>query len=216
MRPIRVSYSPSILDRDGIALAQTPAGAGDLTLNGTFVSSGVATLGDQQVVGIYSGSNISNRTFDVYGYDKNMNAVSQTGITGPNATTVSTTVLFYQVTRVAISGAAAGDVEVGTTGLGSSAPYPLDLSITPPSIAVAIQAVTGGTYKMQYTYDNIWVSGWITGTQNWTDDSNMTGKTGAYATVLTALPQAIRFVITTAGSPQGISGNITQAGMSGM
>lgn len=215
MRPIICSYTPSILDRDGISVAQTPAGAGDLTITGAFASGGVATLGDQQVVAIYSGSNVSNRTFSVYGYDKNMNAVSQTGITGPNNETVVTTTFFYKVTRVAISGAAAGDVEVGTNGLGSSAPYPLDLYIGAPSITVAIQAVTGGTYKMQLTYDNIWASGWITGTQNWSDDSNMTGKTAAFATTLTTLPKAVRFVITTAGSPQGVSGNITQAGVPG-
>ena len=213
MRPIIVSYAPSILDRDGISLSQTPAGAGNLTITGAFATGGVATLGGQQVVGIYSGGDVSNRTFSVYGYDRNMNAVSQTGITGPNATTVSTSALFYKVTQIAISGAAGSAVEVGTTGLGSSQPYPLNLAVSgTPSTAVAIQAVAGGTYKMQITYDDIWASGWSTGTQNWTDDSNMTGKTAAYATVLTTLPQALRFVITTAGSPQGITGNITQAG----
>lgn len=211
-----VSYSPSVLDRDGIATAQTTAGAADLTIDGALASGGVATMGNQQIVGIYSGGNLSALTFTVYGTDRNGNSITE-AITGPNTTTVSSTKNFYKVTRVAASGAVASAVEIGVTGLGQSVPYALDLSITPPYIAVSIGTPTGGTYKMQYTYENVFASTFPNATvasQNWVDDANMTGKTGAYATTLTTPVAAIRFAITTAGSPQGISGSIVQAGMS--
>lgn len=216
MRPMTVSYSPSVLDRDGIAAAQQMVGAGDLTLDGALVSGGVATMGNQQIVSLYSAGNLSARTFTVYGTDKNGNSITE-AITGPNATTVSSTKNFYTVTRVAVNGAVASDVEVGVTGLGQSVPYALDLSITPPYIAVSIGTPSGGTYKMQYTYENVFASTFPNATvasQNWVDDANMTGKTGAYATTLSTPATAIRFAITTAGSPQGITGTIIQAGMS--
>jgi hypothetical protein len=72
----------------------------------------VATLTPPRPVTIYSGGDVSNRTFTVYGTDR-VNAPMTEVITGPNATTVQGNKIFKTVTRIAISGAAGAAVEVG-------------------------------------------------------------------------------------------------------
>jgi len=104
-----------------IATAQAVAGAGNLTLDGSLVSGGVATL--RSVAGAYvtitSAGNDSGITFTVKGIaygTSGQYAVSET-LTGSNTSVVSTTKLFYQVTSIAASGAAAGNVSAGTNGV---------------------------------------------------------------------------------------------------
>lgn len=214
MRPIQISFSATNSTVGGVAASQTPSGAGAVTINGTLAVNGVVTFATPQIVTIASTSDISNRTFTITGTDKDTNVISQSAITGPNNNTVSSTKYFYSVTGATISGAAAGAITMGTSGLAICKPIPLDMYASQAQVSVAVATVTAGTYKMQYTYDDIQATTWPNGTQNWTDDSNMTGKTSGYATVLTALPTAIRIVVTTAGSNVAITGQIVQPGPS--
>jgi len=211
MRPITVSLSPSVLDADGVAASQTPAGAGAVTINGALATGGVATFASPQIVTIYSGSNISNRTFDVTGLDRDGNTISQTSITGPNNSTVATTKYFKEVTGVTISGAAAGAITVGVNGLGTSQIIPLDV-YPRANISVAVTAVTGATYKLQYTYDDVQATTWPNGTQTWFDHATMVSKTDTADATINNPVTAVRFVITTAASPQSLTGRIIQSG----
>lgn len=113
------------LDRDGICAAQTPSGASNLTLNGALG----ATLDYARIIGIYSGGDVSNRTFTINGTNANGETISQASITGPNAGTVVSSKLFKTITSIAISGAAAAAVEVGNVQTTLSAEdicYPLN------------------------------------------------------------------------------------------
>lgn len=103
------------LDADGVCQSQTPAVAGNLTINGAQASGGVASFTAARQITIASTSNISNRTFTVTGTDAAGNTQSET-LVGPNNSTVTTTAYFKTVTQVAISGAAAGAVTVGMNG----------------------------------------------------------------------------------------------------
>lgn len=186
MRPVRITRALTAADADGIALAQQAAGAGDLTLNGALVAGGVAQLDTQRKVGIASAGNLSAVTFTIYGTDQAGNVISES-LAGPNNNTVSTTLDFYSVTRVAVSAAVGADVTVGTTGVGASRPIPLDQYVSPFNASLFC-AVTGTVnYTAQYTLDDIWASA---GPYTWSDHPDLTSATadgdGTYISPVTA------------------------------
>lgn len=107
-----------------IAQAQAVAGAADLTLNGTLVNGGVAYLTSPALaarsVAITSAGDDTGITFTVYGA---VDIVPGFGymmgsetITGADTDVAATRTRFYTVTRIAASGAAAGNVSAGTNG----------------------------------------------------------------------------------------------------
>lgn len=158
MRTIYKTKQLTSLDRDGICQAQTTGAAGDLTINGALASGGVWTStssAGQRKIGIYSGANLSALTFTVYGTNEWGYPISE-AVTGPNTTTVSTTLDFYTVTRVAASGAVGSNVEVGTTGVGATIPYILDQYLVPFQVALMIRIASGATVNVtaQYTQDD--------------------------------------------------------------
>lgn len=103
-----------------IAAAQSAGGAGNLTINGALASGGIATLptGGASVL-ITSAANDSGITFTVtgtaYGPNGGPFSVVET-VTGSNASVVATRNVFKTVTQIAVSGATAGNVSVGTNG----------------------------------------------------------------------------------------------------
>ena len=212
MRTTSFTYAPSVLDADGICASQTTAGAAYANINGALASGGVATMGDQQFITIFSASNLSGLTFLATGTDKNGTAITSS-ITGPGAgLTVVSTKNFYMVSSVYVSGAAAA-FTIGVNGLGASVAYPTDVNVTPFQLSVAVVSVTGATYKLQYTYDNVQDPTWPNGTQYWFDSALMTGETAATDVSINASPvTAVRLSITSAGSPQSLTGRIVQAG----
>lgn len=117
-KPIQVFNlgAPDTADADGIATSQSPSGAGDLTLDGTYASSGTATLDVPRAVSITSDADDSGNTFTVTGTDQYGYDLSEE-ITGPNTTTTQGAKAFKTVTNVAIDGAAAGNVEAGTADI---------------------------------------------------------------------------------------------------
>ena len=86
-------------DTDFYALTQSPGSAGNLTLEDPAVPE-VA-----RKVTLTSAENCSSVTFTVEGTDRDDAAITDTGITGPNASTVSTSKFYKTVTRIAVSGA---------------------------------------------------------------------------------------------------------------
>lgn len=211
MRPITFTYSPTVATVGAVAASQTPTSA--VSINGTLASGGVATLGAQQYITIASLSNISNRTFAITGTDSNGQTVSET-LTGPNATTVVSAKSYKTVTSATISGLAAGAITMGVDGTGYSQNIPLDLGIMPFSVSCVVYAVTGCTYKLQYTYGPVWESTWPNSTsQTWFDHATLTGKTATADATINNPVTAVRFVVTTAASPQSISCHVIQAGV---
>lgn len=193
MRPITISMSPSATDRDGICQSQTPSGASDLTINGALASGGVATLGEVSAVTIYSASDISNRTFTLTGTNRHGEPLSET-MTGPNATTVVSLKSYKTITTVAISGAAAGAVEVGVDGTGISRAVPLDIHC--PNDA-ALGLVISGTINVtvQHTFDdpfaatyNPYASSGVT----WMNHDELASVTATNDGNYTMTPRAVR------------------------
>lgn len=153
MRPITVSVGPlTAPSATNIRTAGAIAGAGAVTLDGTTVSGGTATLDAQRRVIFTSSGNDTGITFAVVGTDGAGNPLSET-VTGANAAAASTVLDYKTLSSVISSGAAAGTVSIGTNGLAASPWARLDDWGLPN---LSIQSVVVGTinYTIQQTYDD--------------------------------------------------------------
>lgn len=125
MRPKTITRTLAAADDNGICASQTPGGAGDLDIDGLLATAGVADLGAQRHVIITSDDDDTGRVFTVYGTN-DFNQEIQEAIAGPNVGAAESVLNFKTVTRVAVDGATAGAIIVGTNGIGESKPMILD------------------------------------------------------------------------------------------
>ena len=97
------------------------------------------------------------------------------------------------------------------TGSNTSNPIPLDYLISPFQVSIGVGPVTGTvSYTLQYTYDDVFASGYSAGSGNWFTNSLMSGLTAAGDTIMNAGPvRAIRIANVGSGS---LVVNIVQAG----
>lgn len=143
---------------NNIAQSQSP-GAGTITLNGSLVSGGVATLDAARRVIVTSGGNDTGITFTVIGTGRAPGgggsgpALSET-ITGASGAAAATTQDFKTVSSVTHTGTVAGTVTVGTSGIGSSAWFNIDTNAVPVNVLAAV--VVSGTinYSVEFTLDD--------------------------------------------------------------
>jgi hypothetical protein len=135
MRPVVVSVGPlAAADDNGIVASQTPAGAGQLALNGAltdFSATSIAAaqtlaqaddlvltdsrvyLAGNQYVVITSVGDDTGVTFTITGVALGNVGVTET-ITGANAGFVVSTKTYSQIISISTDGATANDVSVGT------------------------------------------------------------------------------------------------------
>jgi len=209
MRPIVVTVGPlATADADGIAETQTP-GAGLLTLDGAFVTDGVAVLDVQRQILLTTTADETGATFTYVGTDWQGNPISET-VTGVNNTTVATALSFKTVTSVTISINAADALTVGTNGVASSPNIPLDWNGRPE---VSLQVVVTGTvnWTVQQTLDTPYTYDALT----WIDhpDANMVAETVNRQGSYVYIPAAARVNINSgAGS---LVFTVIQAGIQG-
>ena len=156
-------------DDNGICTAQTPAAAGALTIDGALAEtvngvsvyapsqSSVAATRNQawaRQIAVKSSGNDSGVNFTITGTDVNGKALSET-ITGPNAGTVYTAAtlvgLFRSVTKVEISGAGTGNIEVGTGAATGGVLYARPIGVIPYQSSIVdmklhmVEAFNSGT-----------------------------------------------------------------------
>jgi len=149
--PITVTKTLAAASVNNIALSQTPSGAGNLTLNGSTVTGGVATLDTARRVLFTFAANEAARTFVVYGTNEYGNA-QQENVTG-TASTAVTLKDYKTVTRISVDAATAGALTVGTNGVGASAWLSVSRSMTPSNISASVVVTGTVNYTVQYTYD---------------------------------------------------------------
>lgn len=140
---------------NNIALSQTPGGAGNLTLNGSTVSGGVATL-DVPRRGLFTpaGAEGTNSTiWTIYGTDWNNNNVSETVTGVNNPSTVATIYDYKTITQIAVNKAQVGAVTVGTNTVASSRPIFLD-NFAPAPTALQVSVVGTVNYTVRQSLDN--------------------------------------------------------------
>lgn len=126
----------------GIATSQSLGAAGNLTLNGSLVTGGVATFDVARRVGITSVGNDTGLTWTIAGTDRYGRAQSE-ALTGAGAgLTVQSLKDYLTVTKIAGSAATASTVTAGTTSVGSTAPYVVDTFVNPSNYGVGFE-ITG-------------------------------------------------------------------------
>lgn len=126
---------------NGIALSQSLGAAGNLTINGSLATAGVATFDVARYVGITSAGNDSGISWTITGTDRYGRPQSEV-LAGGNATVVQSQKNYLTVTKIAGSGATASTVTAGSTASGSSAPCVLDTFVNPSNYGVGIE-ITG-------------------------------------------------------------------------
>lgn len=157
-RLVSFTLAPAAAVVNNIALAQAVAGAGNLNLNGAAVTGGVATLDMARRVGITSAGNDTARTFTITGTDRNQRAITES-LKGANAGVAGSLKDFLTITNIAIDGAAAGNVTVGTTQTVSSQWVPVDrYSSMDLGVTVEVGA-TAPTYTVEHTMDDPYTPG---------------------------------------------------------
>ena len=171
MQPAYVTKSLVAASANNIATSQTPGAAGPLTLNGSTVSGGVATLDTQRQVILTLSGNETGKTFTLKGTNDSGAPISET-IAGATAGVLTSVNSYKTITSVAISAAAAGAITVGTNGVGVSAWKNLNLNVSPFNVGLAV--VISGTvnFTVNYTYE---------------DPNNPVAPSGPVAFAITAL-----------------------------
>ena len=160
MRPIQQTLNIETADPNGVVTAETPVNNTDLTLDGAYVSGGVATFPFPTEVTFTSADDLSTVTFTVIGTDAANNYQSE-AVVGPNNDTVQTTNTFATVTAIEVSTVTTfttETVDVGgaAVGIGNGAWWPLDI-YTPnqvTTISCNILASGSANYSVQYTNED--------------------------------------------------------------
>lgn len=137
-----------------ISLAATgPTSGGALTLNGTTVTAGVATLDKPRRVIITSSANDGAVGFTIVGTGWFGQAFTES-VTGASGTAASSVLDYKTVSSVTSNASTAGTVTVGTNGVAGSSWVSFDDWINAP--AVAFQCTAAGTvnYTVQQTLDD--------------------------------------------------------------
>lgn len=191
MRPIQQIRQLDAADPNGIFLDQNPAAGVALTLNGAFVTAGVAQLDVQRQVELESAANMSGITFEIVGTDEQNRPITET-ITGPNAGTSATLLDFFTVTSITPSGTIGSDVEGGTNVIGGSIPIPVDKNVTPTSIGLALIITGTVNVTVQHTFDSPWEG--ASTILNWFDHPTLAGETADADGNLAFPPQAVRLL----------------------
>lgn len=152
--PIYMTKTLAAASANNIALSQTPGGAGDLTLNGSTVTAGVATLDTARQVLFTFAANETGHTFVVYGNTGEGFVAIQESVAGTNGGIVATSNSFKKITRISISAAATGALTVGTNGVGTTAWRIVSRSMTPADFSLWLEVSGTVNVTVQYTYDD--------------------------------------------------------------
>lgn len=138
---------------NGIAQAQTPSGAGALTLNGSLVTAGVTKMDVARRVAVASTGNDATVVFTITGTDRYGNKQTDT-VAGLNNNSGYTVLDFLTVTRVTSSAGTAGQITVGTNGIAST-DWVNDNWLVPNwSLTVFLSGPAGTNYALEGTLDD--------------------------------------------------------------
>lgn len=98
------------------------------------------------------------------------------------------------------------------TGVGSSPVYAVDTYISPSNMGLAVVVSGTITYKVQYTFDDVFAAGYTPSSGNWFDHPTLVGSASGNSNV--AYPVTGIRLLTTAGTGSATL-TIIQAGGGG-
>lgn len=165
MRPIVFSFPAAVTT--AICTAQTTAGSGALTIDGTLLD-GPATMGGtrrvilpgiQRVVSLTSTGNLSAVNVTITGKNLRGDAVTETR-TGPNNSTVETAAEFSEIDSVTVDAAVGTAMSVGTGSSGKTNWATMSGFANPANITVGME-MTGSAISgtVENTLDDAQTNG---------------------------------------------------------
>lgn len=149
---IQTTLAYAAASATNIAASQSP-GAGVITLNGSTVTAGVATLDAARRVIVTSGGNDSTLTFTIVGTNFAGNPLTE-AITGANAGAAASTQDFKTVSSVTHTGTITGTVTVGTNGVGSSPWFVIDRDQNPVNLEIGVVVTGTINFTVEYSLDD--------------------------------------------------------------
>ncbi len=191
MRPVQQIRQLDAADPNGIFVDQNPAAGVPLTLDGAFVTGGVATLDVQRQVELESAADMSGITFEVVGTDGQNRPITET-IVGPNVGVSATLLDFLTVTSITPSGTIGSDVEGGTNTIGGSIPIPVDKNVTPTSIGLGLVVTGTVNVTVQHTFDDVFAG--ASTILTWFDHPTLAGVTANDDGNIAFPPTAVRLL----------------------
>ena len=152
MRPFVYTITPAAVSASNIAASQKPGGAGNLTLT-------TKVLDYARILAITSDADDSAHSFAVTGTDQDGNVISETVSTGPSSGSVNTVNYYLTIATIHISGAATGNITVGTTNKILGKTLPLEFrSTVAPEVAIVVSGTISITVNNAFS-DVLGVSG---------------------------------------------------------
>lgn len=185
---------------NGIATSQSLSGAGNLTLNGSLVSGGVATFDVARRVGISSVGDDRAVVWTITGTDRYSRAQTEV-IQGVMGATAQSTRDFLTVTQIAGSAATAGNVTAGSTTTGSSVPYIIDYFATTANYSAVVSNLGGSTWSLEFSNDDLSPSYDLsTVTPTWVSPTAFTGISATTTSGIIQGPYVMCRLTNTAGT----------------
>lgn len=150
---------------NNIATSQSASAGTPLTLNGTAVSGGVATVDTYSITNntapgrrvlITSTSGSETASITITGTNSNNTVISETITFSGSSTTAQSNLDYVTVTKIVPSGTIVGSLAAGTDGVGSSSWVTMNYQgFSPLNVGVAVELVSGSiNYTVEYTYDD--------------------------------------------------------------
>jgi hypothetical protein len=219
MRPITVTVGPLAAGvANNIALSQTPAGAGALTLNGSLVNAaGVAVLDNPRRILITTAD--TTTTFTIKGTTPTGALLTESFVVSGGST--YSTLDYATVTSITVNQGTTAAVTVGTNGIASTPWVRLDDWALPQ---IAIQCNVSGTvnYTVQSTLDdpNSPTNPILPSAMNWINspDTNAVAATaaiqtsyGGYAAYPAMTPAFVRVLLNSGTGT--VTATVTQLGV---
>jgi hypothetical protein len=210
MRTVSITKALTAASTNCIALQQTVAGAGNVVLNGGSVTGGAFTLDTQRRIAIASDGNDSAITATIYGNRASGQLVVEV-LALTNAGTAVSVFDYLTGGTIALSGAAANHITIGTNGTGSTDWIMPNYHLTPFNVNIVNQVTGSVTWNLETTQDNTWYVPAVPANKpNVT--AVVSGSSIAQETTLSAAVTGYRYTIT-AGTGT-LAAQSTQSGIS--
>ena len=219
MRPITINVGPfAAASATNIRTASGIGAGGPVTLNGSLVAGGVATLDKPRRVLFTFAGDETGKTFVVTGTNWLGQTISET-VAGTAPGTAPTVLDYKTVTSVVASAASAGNVSIGTnTVAGSEWVYIDPWSL--PNVAIQVDVIGTINFTIESTLDNPnsptdpvapadmkWVP---------TNDTAAVGATATLQTNFFFVPAFVRLLVNSSTSPGAAKVQIIQSGVVGV
>lgn len=213
MRPITALVGPlAAASANNIALSQTPAGAGALTLNGSLAAGGIATLDNPRRVLITTAD--TTHTFTVIGATPTGSVISE--VVGPVSATAFTAQDYATVTSITINGGATAAVTVGTNGIASTPWVRLD-EWADSHTSIQLDVTGTVNYTVQFTNDdpNDPTSPVLPANVAWipSNDNNVVGATASALTNLAFTSTYVRTLLNSSSVGGSVAMKVIQGGV---